>query len=338
MRTSQLTVLCLAAAVGLAGCASPSAPGPAVPSPSATASAPADAEQARETGLTRPALAFNGQCDLLFSDAQLSSVMGAPLALTGNHWDEFWGGDALFAEYGGFECTWISGNARVIALVLPEAAVDYTPQDYECTETHDSSLMSCPMESIVNGLRISGLATLGQDPVAATVARDALLAIFTDKATGQAPVPVPLAAVGSWSLTLDCAGLAAGADFSAVPGLGAGAVDVGALGAGKDISQAESALVATESACAVQGDSAMVSFIPVGGARWTEERVAARPEASPLALDGVDAAYGVPYADGTTLVYAYSGPNLLMFQVRYTKNAAAFATALFASLDATAVT
>ena len=337
MRSLRVVALGLSAVLLLGACASPEET--EAPTPTAAPTNAAPAEQRRETGFTRPAAVFNGQCDALFTDAELASVMGEGLTLGSNHFSELWGGDAFFNQDGGFECTWGGQESRVIALVLPEAAVEYTPNASECAETHDSSYPSCAMESIVNGIRLSGLATLGQDPAAAAVARDALLAIFAEKAAKQAPVPVPLPAIGSWMLPPDCVDIASRGDFSAVPGLGAATTDGGLLGAGKDVTQAEEAMAPKwfPKICSVQGESVLVEYVPVGGAGWRENEIAARPDASPLTLRDVKSAYVVPYDDDRSIVYAFSGPNMLAFAVRYPQNAAGIATALFASLDASAV-
>ena len=339
----KLHVAVLISALALSGCATPvdKTDGPTA-SPGATETAPP--EQQRETGLTRPALVFDGDCAQVFSDAELASIAGAGLALGPNHFTEMWGGDALFNQKGGFECTWQSAGARVIALVLPEAAVSYTPQVSDCsTDGHDGpDAYNCTLEAVVNGIRLSGIASIGQDQAAAVGARDALLAIFTDKANQQQPVPVPLPAAGSWVLPPDCMAVADAADFSAIPGLGAGAA-AAEIGYGKTVSQAEGALVSgwRTLSCYLVGESANIEFIPLGGARWREADVAALAGASVLPLDGVESAYSVPYenqnGDSLNIVYAFSGPNMLMFTVRYTKNAGPIATAFFASLDATAV-
>ena len=338
MRSFRLAAAGFAAMVVLAGCAAPDDPVADVQTLSAPSAESTEAAQVRETGLTRPALVFDGRCDLLFSDAELFAVMGEHLELDKNHFVELWGGDALFNQNGGLECTWWGEYARVVALVLPEAAVGYVPQDYECGTTHDTGVLNCAMESVVNGIRLSGLSGLGLDPVAAVSARDALLSIFAEKAAQVTPVPVPLPAVGSWRLTPSC-DAAAAADFTAVPGLGAGATDAGPPGYGKDTTQAEGAFAQQgySPSCVLVGESADLEYVASGGARWREPEIGARADAMPLALEGVEVAYGVPYADGKTLVYAFSGPNMLAFTVRFTKNAAGIATAFFASLDATAV-
>ena len=270
-RNIRPAVLGLALAVLLAGCAWPAGTSPSQPTSSADESAPEQEEQARETGLTRPALVFDGRCDLVFTDAELASVMGQTLTLDNNHFSELWGGDGLFNQKGGFECTWSGDRARVIALVLPEAAVDYSPRNYECGVSHDTDDLSCPMESVANEIRLSGISTLGQDAAAAVVARDALLAIFAEKAAEQAPVPVPLPAIGSWQVPVPCAAIE-GADFSAVPGLGADAADAGPPGYGKDTTQAEQAfnLEGYSPSCVLLGESADVEYVAVGGARWRE--------------------------------------------------------------------
>jgi hypothetical protein len=155
--------LALVSIVALAGCATPAEPGPPVPAPTITSSE-GPAEQQRETGLTRPALVFDGDCARLFTDAELSSVMGATLSLRPNHFTELWGGDAFFNQNGGFECTWSGEAGRVIALVLPEAATDYTATTECGLEEHDTGLMTCDLESVANGIRLSGMVALGLDP------------------------------------------------------------------------------------------------------------------------------------------------------------------------------
>jgi hypothetical protein len=330
MRSARLLGFVVVASLALSGCAfvEPSPTGSA--EPPATSSEPEGQAQQRETGLVRPATVFDGRCDAVFSDAELQSVMGGTLALGANHFTDLWGGDGLFNQNGGFECTWRGEGSRVIALVLPEAAVEYTPEARECGGSHDTDNISCPMESVVNGIRLSGLATLGQDPAAAQEARDALVAIFAEKAATQVPVPVPLPAVGAWALPPDCA-------FSLIPGLGAAATGGDGYGYGKDTTQAERTLSENwlPAACVITGESVDLEFAPIGGGRWHEEAIARRVDATPLALDGVEAAYGVPYHEGLTLIYAFDGPNMLMFSVRFTKNAAGVATALIASLDST---
>lgn len=336
MRNARVAALALAAAVSLAGCATPSSSAPTMPSVTATETAPA--EQVRETGLTRPAIVFDGDCEQVFNATELATILGEDLSLRGNHFSEMWAGDYLFDQNGGFECTW-SGNGRVIALLLPESAVDYEVSDRVCySQSHDTDLMTCQVEAVANGIRLSGLVSVGTDEAAAAAAADALIASFEQKAAQQSLVPVPLPAAGAWQILVDCAAVAAGADLSAVPGLGAETVgDQG--GYGKDVTRAENELKGEWSAlnCYLQGSAAMVPFIPAGGERWREQGIAARADATPLELDGVEAAYAVPLESGKTLVYAFTGPNMLLFEVQYTKNAAGIATALFASLDATAV-
>jgi hypothetical protein len=345
MRRLRIGVLGLVLTVAISGCVAPDAESSNRPAGlGATPEATSAAEQQRETGLTRPAIVFGGQCDQLFSDAELASIAGDGLTILPNHFSEVWGGDALFNQNGGFECTWVSDKARVIALVLPEAAVSYSAIDESCRQYgHDGpDAYTCDVEAVVNGIRFSGLSSIGQDEATATAARDALLAIFSDKASRQEPVPVPLPALGSWALPPDCVAVASAADFSTIPGLGADAAAAG-FGYGKEISWAEGVLTGDwfGESCYLAGESANIEFVPIGGARWREAGIAARADATVLTLDGVESAFSVPYVtqggESLNLVYAFSGPNMLMFTVRYTKNAAGIATAFFAALDATAV-
>lgn len=338
MKSIRFVALAIVIAVGVGGCASTTATPSSTPTAGTFTSAPEVPEQQRETGLVRPALVFDGLCGEVFSDAELASVFGTSLAPIANHFSEMWGGDALFNQNGGFECTWQGGEARVIALLLPEAAVDYTPVTSPCTDTHDTFYLTCELETVVNGIRLSGLSSFGLEEAAALAARDSLVAIFTEKASAQTPVPVPLPAEGSWQLPPECAAIAGAADFSAVPGLGAGTVNV-EFGYGKDTTQAERALRGgwANLDCLLEGDSAQIEYIPIGGGRWREAEIATRSDVTALELEGVEAAYVVPYGDTQSIVYAFSGPNMLMFTVKFTKNAAGIASALITALDATAL-
>jgi hypothetical protein len=337
MKSIRFVALAVVVTAGIGGCASTTGTPSSTPAAGTFTSAPAVPGQQRETGLVRPALVFDGDCGALFSASELQSTMGESMELTNNHFRELWAGDAVFNQYGGFECTWRGEHAQVVALVLPEAAVTYSPAEYACGPTHDAE-MSCYMDSVVNGIRLSGLTGRSQDGALSEAARDALLAIFAEKAALQPPAVIPLPAIGSWPLPSGCTA-ADGADFSTVPGLGAGAVDAGPPGYGKDVTQAEWALgdLGFSPSCMLMGESADIEYAAIGGARWREQAIAARSDATVLDLDGVEAAYAVPYGTDMTLIYAFSGPNMLEFSVRYTKNAAAIATAFFASLDATAV-
>lgn len=341
MRSSRIPALALVVLLAVTGCATSSPPASAPPQvPSTSASPSGEPEQQRETGLTRPSGVFGGQCDNLFTDAELEAVMGEPLALEANHFRELWGGGGVIDQAGGLMCTWNGTQGLVIAIALPEAAVDYEAPPWDCAEgSHDSYNYSCPLESIVNGTRLSAYVSASTSVDATRVSRDALIAIFSEKAAAVSPVPVPIPAVGAWVLPPDCAAVVAGADLSAVPGLGAGSTGSPYGGYGKDAPMAEGAIAGDWSppTCVIMGVSAEVEFAPIGGSRWREADLAARADATALTLAGVDAAYGVPYENGTTLVYAFSGPNMLMFAVKFTKNAAGIATALIASLDSTAV-
>jgi len=341
MRSRRVVAVGLATAFALVGCASP---GGSVPSTQAPSAAPTDSvsvEQVRETGLTRPATVFDGRCDALFTDAELATVMGEALAIHDNHFVELWGTGGVIDQSGGLMCNWLGDHSTVIAIVLPEAAIQYDQEEGECSAegTHDSFLTACFIEEISQGTRLSAFVSADTDAATATSQREALRAIFLDRVAALAPVPVPIPAVGAWQLPPDCESVVAAADFSAVPGLGSGSTGGNYGGYGKDAPYAEHIIAGDWSppTCFIQGSDALVEFAPIGGSRWKEEAIGARADATVLPLDGVEAAYAVPYYDGLTLVYAFDGPNMLMLAVRHTKNAAGIATALFDALDATAV-
>lgn len=343
MRSSRILAAPIAAVLLLGGCASLSSSGSSpTPAPITSVSSSAEPVQERETGLTRPATVLDADCGALFGDAELASVMGTPMTIAPNHFTEFWGGGPAIDQAGGLMCRWEGTNSTVVAIALPEAAIEETLAERECSrgDRHDLYSGVCGLEQITNEFHLSALVSQDADVAIVATQRDALRAIFIDRALAQTPVPVPIPAVGSWVLPPSCEAVVAGADLSGVPGLGAASTGGPGGGYGKDGPPAEFAIVSGWSppSCTINGESAYVEFVAVGGHRWKEQEVAARADATPLTLDGVDAAYTVPgYFHESTLVYAFSGPNMLLFSVKYLKNAGGIATALIASLDVTAV-
>lgn len=346
MRSTRFLVLALVALILLSGCQGVIRSESPAPSgvPVDTSSPPVDPVQERETGLTRPAGVFGGQCDALFSDAELEAVMGEPLSLKANHFSDLWGTGGVIDQSGGLMCTWLGNASRVIAVVLPEAAIDEPLAEHACDvgDRHDSFRGLCGLEQVTNGILLSADVSAEVDAETVRTQRDALRLIFIERAAEQPAALVPIPAVGAWVLPPDCESVVAGADLSAIPGLGAGSTGGPGGGYGKEGPPAEFAIAGGWSppSCTIigEGEGVYVDFVPIGGYRWKEQEVAARSDATPVVLEGIDSAYSVPgYFEGTTFVYAFSGPNMLLFSVRYMTNAAGIATALIASLDATAV-
>ena len=345
MRSPRLLVTAAIVAVVLAGCATPTPSEPHTPpSPPASAAPSAEPAQQRETGMTRPAGVFGGTCGELFTDAELQSVMGEPLTIRPNHFNDLWGGGGVIDQSGGLMCRWGGDSSVIIAVVLLDGTLDKDLVELECTEggSHDVFSTVCDLVETSNGILLSAMVSAETPATTVAVQRDALRALFVERSAEQPATLVPIPAVGSWVLPPDCEAVVAGADLSGVPGLGAGATGAEGPGYGKNGPQAEFAIAPTWSppSCSILGESegVYVYFVPIGGYRWKESEIAGRSDAAPLTLDGVDAAYAVPSPwEDTTIVYAFSGPNMLVFTVKYTKNAAGIATALIASLDSTAV-
>lgn len=345
MRSSRFVLTAFVIAVLLVGCATPAPSEPhSPPSPPASAAPSEEPAQQRETGMTRPAGVFGGSCGELFTDAELQSVMGEPLTIRPNHFNDLWGGGGVIDQAGGLMCRWGGDNSVVIAVVLPDGTLDKDLVERECTEggSHDVFSTVCDLVETANGILLSALVSAETPATTVAAQRDALRALFAERSAEQPAILTPIPAVGSWILPPDCEAVVAGADLSGVPGLGAGATGGEGGGYGKDGPQAEFAITPDwgPPSCSIVGggEGVYVYFVPIGGYRWKESEIAARSDATPLSLDGVDAAYAVPSPwDDTTVVYAFSGPNMLVFSVRYTKNAAGIATALIASLDSTAV-
>lgn len=333
--------LVLLAALVLSGCASAPA-GPASESgPSTVPTAPAGQAQQRETGLTPPLRPFGGDCTALLSEAEASELLGTP-AVTNVALPSF--APEVSAElHAGLRCRWVSADgsfaSSLSVVMLPADAVSYTAPSGCEPAGEEYSAPRCVIEAEVNGTRVSGSVWITSDTTApASAAATAFLSIFTDRANAAVPAPVPLPAVGAWAHPVDCEAVVSAGDVSSVPGLGAASVGMRfPFGGHPYATPAETALEpggAEFPYCWIDGESADITFVAMGGGRWLEST--AMTGATPITVDGYESAYSSPGQEGLTNVDIFDGPNWLHFKIRYLSNAKVFADALFAGLDATA--
>jgi hypothetical protein len=323
----------------LTGCGTdfPQTEPPGVPNAD-TSSTPAS--QARETGMSRPARPFEGDCAKLMSDAEASSILGLDATLTVYPPipDLMFAPEVTVELHAGLRCSWGhqgGGNAGLYITLFPAEVASYDAPS-ACGPAGDSDVPHCPVEAVVNGTRVSGtlwMVTESSRPLSNAV--DAFIELFTTRADNLVPAPVPIPAAGAWALPVDCVGIVAAGDFSQVAGLGASVVGDHVGGTDAYYPPAEAALWGSFGLpfCSVTGTVDVV-FVAMGGGRWFESTVAST--ATPFAIEGYESAYVSPGQLDLTKVDIFDGPNWLHFQIRHTGNAKSLADALSAALDTTA--
>jgi hypothetical protein len=354
MKIVRSALLLMLAIVALSGCAGQAAAPPVVePTRTSTpASAPTptpSATQARETGLEQPKQVFGGDCGSLFSDAELSAALGAPMTVNtdaerdlGHYPDPI---QSTVEQIGGIQCWWSSPTKSGIwlwAFVFPEGAIDYSETADPCIATGFEG-NDCQVESVSAGVRISGI--LGDSNGSSTAAglkksearHTAFVELFDERAGSVPLAPAPIPALGAWNVRPDCEAVVAAGDFTAVPGLGAKAKgEVTGFVGGYLPGFLRSLHGDGGTGCFIDGESVEVNFTALGGQRWKGELNIKLGKAKPLQVDGLDAVYVRDNSNGTHTIDVLDGPNWLQFDVAFTKNAGPLARALVAGLDATA--
>ena len=339
MKIVRALVAVAVTTVVLSGCQGLAADSP-LPSDPPSLALPAPAPtQARETGLVAPAQVFGGDCEALFTSAEISEILGMPV--TGSHESIVSrGGFPYVEQHGGLTCGWGHSDYQgsVLVLLIPEKAVDYSAST-GCDVFIDGA-SGCALEAAHNGIRISGAVfRADNDQAALASAQSSLLDLFAQRADEASAAPLPLPAVGAWAWPVDCPAVGVAGDFSAVPGLGAAAESLRA-GGGTDayFTPADKALAGDYPVpyCVLRTGDVYVYFIAQGGTRWAEAEVTALPGATTIAVDGIDV---VVLSSGweMTRVDAFDGPNWVTFYVRFPSNAGVLAQALVTALDTTAL-
>lgn len=343
MKVPRALVVVAVAVVALTGCQGVTTESP-LDTPTLSSEPTPSATQARETGLVAPARPFGGDCGVLMTDAEATSILGTPAVLRSGNAETF-APEVAVELHGGLRCHWVpedgSFSSSVSVVLLPAGAVSYEAPS-GCRPA-DEEVMGprCVVEAIVNGTRVSGGVYIDSEPIEnVSAATAAFLALFDERASAANPAPTPIPAIGAWAHPVDCAAVVATGDVSAVPGLGSAAVGTRFPFGGHDYAAPAADALERGSAefpyCWIDGEAADLTFVAMGGGRWLESTVAAA--GTPFAIEGYESAYVSPGQEGLTKVDIFHGPNWLHFQIAHTSNAKALADALFAGLNATAAT
>lgn len=328
-------------AAGVAGCGNGTADSPAS-QPTLVATPTPTATQERETALVAPAQVFGGDCEALFTSAEIGAILGVDSVITSHGPRISQNGFTYVEQHGGVRCDWYDADlqSEVSAIVLPEAAASYLAPT-GCDLHFESGATGCSLEATQNGIRISGEVHRNDNDTSALIAaQSSLLELFAQRAEDAAMVALSLPAVGAWAWPVDCVAVGAAGDFSAIPGLGAATVGVRAGGGtGAYYHPVDFALAGDFPIphCLLRNGDVFVYFIALGGSRWAESEVTALAGATTVAVEGLDSVVLSPYYDETTRVDVFDGPNWVSFSVRYASNAGALSQALVAALDTTAI-
>ena len=216
------------------------------------------------------------------------------------------------AQSGGITCTWFSAGYEqgvdLVALPTGAATFDTSPGCEDLTVETDS----CGVYAERNGVVLSGR-VFGFNLDTATLARHArqLENLFQPGSADAAPIPIP--APDAWPVPVDCESALGGIDLEAV--IGDGGLQV-YEGGGNDYyyPPAEYALKGNSTAtCGIQGDSSQAGFTALGGARWMESAVLARPGVTEITVPGVEHTYSSVDSYGGLTYDVFDGVNWLQY-------------------------
>jgi len=343
MRIRRIAPLVLLVAV-LAGCTpAPTVPTaapttPVVETPSATPTP--QPTQEPETGLVQPAQVFDGDCDNLMAEADVSDALGEKVTLSSDTAIDVT--SVLVWQSGGITCRWRGVDiAKGLTLsAAPSEAVGSLEKPLVCAVGHvDSPALTCGLASTASGIVVTGLAFLGtaDSPAAKKKAAARVVTLtkrVTENSTPSMAAPLPIPAEDAWANP----GSAAATDppscvdidaaitsdkFMGGPPRpkpfagGGGDVYFSPIAAdlmGSTSSEAWKCVWQTERTRAQVKSGLLSSFssATVGGGAWVLDLVAQETEATEVSVQGADRAYRVPYDGGSVQIWAASGPNLVL--------------------------
>jgi hypothetical protein len=335
------------AVLTLTGCA---AAGPAA-QPTASASAtPTPDIAVQPVVLAAPAQVLDGDCSALFSEAELSALLGADVSERAGFLDTP-SANAVPAV-GGIACTWAEAvpttGAALSVVVVSTTAVPAAADDTTCYEssvdTSGELASACSFGVTAGPLWLSGVvytaAGTGEEDTRAVVT--AVSDIF---GAIEATAPASEAPVTAWP-TSDCAALSEAADVATVlqsPDLVVSAAESGGGERPAGILAAATAAGVFDCSWYQNGE------IPVGqlsgfnlqalpGGAWAQAQVLALPGAETVLLPGVQLAVRVPMEEATTgvaeVMNVFDGVNWLQVSGPEQLDAVAPAvTALVATLN-----
>jgi len=319
----------------LAGCAKDEPVGVADPVPAVTPTPTATPQQTQETGDVQPVQVYGGDCAAVLPTTDLVAAAGQPLTPRGvdRGQPRSFADDFAVRQVGGLECAWYGGTAlgAVIITVVPINAVPARAAEpcrvgepgYEWGE------FVCDLELTTDGLHLSGRASfMGGTLATATTRAAAVSDLFESNAAAAEPVLLPLPADDSWGNPLDCRILQPLLANPAILGGspqpllgGSGGTDVYfspanvyLTGLGAEPARLQCSIYSdTEITAAQQADGKIprLDFSALGGGAWVKDIIAARPDASPISISGVDSAILVNDVDYGAWIAAFDGPNYI---------------------------
>lgn len=301
-----LAGILLAALTGCVPAADAAAPTSEPPSPTATA-VPAP------TVVAKPAVAFDGSCEVLVDSATLSGLVGDEVSpYDGDKAERVWAVTVL----GGIDCSWTSDSEAGVQLdVLPAAGLEAQVADSEADSPHcyggERMENRCSFSAVVGGYWLSGIVGVANGSAnTALDAIDAITALVAEAAAGIPPVPAQRPE-GMWTAPDDCAISASVVDTTAILGEPFTAEQGSRGGEATPGSMAAWSTVGDSSCTWATADySRWFGTEALPGAGWAITELAARAGAEAVAVDGALEAVAVPIGGETTAVYATDGVNL----------------------------
>ncbi|GAB2452036.1 hypothetical protein HD599_002532 [Conyzicola lurida] len=287
MRHSRVTIAAVVVlfAGGLSACA---AEPPADADPTATV-APTPTTEPVE--LTSPERLLDGDCEALFTSADVAGLVGTALQPSSSEWslDPDY---LVIGQLGGIDCTWtelpVPGGVALSLIALPTSQVTRSPTT-ECTPGY-----GCIFGSVEGDFSLYGVLYDPTAPIATTTAATQAITAAFAAATSTVTAPEPYVVDAEWPTEIDCATLDAGGLIGAAAG-GAGGAGMewgGDAEPNTGYYAAQTPAGVTKCGWAGAGDeNAVVTVLP-GGA-WAVDEVSTAAGAAPVEVEGADSAVAV---------------------------------------------
>ena len=270
------------------------------------------------SAVVQPEQVFGGDCAKVFTDDQLASFgdfagpeVRDPIGYVNNDGFTF-----TIEQIGGIDCTWTGDDGVLSVALIPAGAVPAI-DDATCGPGYGEGTAGdnfCGIEQETNGIRITGGIT-ASDAAAAKATAAKIISAFDDAAATATP-PVHVDIPGAWANPVDCPGLDASIDASAVfgPGVKLNTTVGGDTGIYRALRSLVNPLLGL-TCYWVGADGTTSAAVTVhGGGRWNEKPLSELDSVTPVQLQGVDAAYTEesPGQGFPKMLHVFDGPNWLM--------------------------
>ncbi len=310
MKIVQACVLVAVALVALSGCQGQDSAihGPTIAPPTPTTSPTPTA-----VVYSAPDQVFEGSCAALFSEAEVSEMLGTTVTLVGDSLRPYVPGTysptvqaQIVPQLGGIRCDWEAEYPApsLVLLALPSGVLTIGEQG-SCTV--DYGITSCGVDATVNGIRISGAVIQSDDSTAATLqgVADKVEAVFGERAAQTVAVPAPVPSATAWRAIPTCEQLESNAEIRALVVSEPSFIGTWGSDGGYIYLPAEGDVYSrtdTEYSCPLNfsegGQEYFCYFSALGGGRWNEDLLAQLPGAERETVAGFDAVITLPVGDG----------------------------------------